>query len=172
MARRTPFSGGTIALLPHLRNAGVASEAEVLFELWPALRSMALNFFWYVTPLVAWRNGEFEAALRNAVRGFAAQEKNDLVAAHKSYIVALLGIVKPLCALRLSVRAPDDSWPIWDYDQPLGDWMKRYCASALQTRERDEPVDSLVPTIKLLAYVCTARDMQQAGLTWSDVVAQ
>ena len=59
---------------------------------------------------------------------------------------------------------------IWQYDEPVIDWMSAHGRKAVQVRIRAEPVDKGPILLKLLSYVCKVQDLQIANLDLSNLV--
>ena len=157
---KQPFS--PVSQLDHaIRAAGMSNYARNVFMDFPALRTIALNYTRYVTPIIDLDDGgnllplAIEKALINVVtnghpRGFLGQ---------------LVETSRVLAGLKISVpNAKQKLWDIWDYDEPLMHWMRERDTSLLSISPRAIPVDEGRLILKMLANVATARDLKNADL--------
>ena len=171
LPRQQPFSA-TTSLRTALRAGGVEREADRIFSTCPSLRTVALQFCRFVSPFIELESGEnlLEKAMADAVCGFGAHESQDVRVAIKVFIEALASHVDGLCGIRLSVQDDNGDWQIWQYDEPVFDWMAEHGRKAVLIRHRDEKLAKGPVLIKLLSYICKVRDLQMAHLNLAHLI--
>jgi hypothetical protein len=172
--RRTPAEPFAVeqSLARALNNTGVRRAADSIFFDWPMLRPVAKRFTRYVTPLIELEDGSnlLERSLQMAVEAY-----NDVTRSYgeegvRAFLEALAQGVDPLSALRLSVRTREGHWAIWNYDQPLSDWMAAHERRTVQIKRREQPVERGPIRLKMLSYVCSVRDMQMARIDLRQII--
>lgn len=170
VTNKHPFSAPE-ALQIALRGAGIENDADRIFYTIPSLHTVALQFCRYVSPFIE-MDGQsvLQMAFNDAVSGFMEHEPGDTRQGIHLFIARLAKYVDVLCRVRLSVQTEDGAWVIWQYDEPVYDWMAAHGRKAVQIRLRSEPVEKGPIVLKLLSYMCSVRDLQIAKLDLSTLV--
>lgn len=166
MAKKRPFSAAS-AVRSALRSLNLEDRSQKIYMTWPALYTVSLQFCRFVSPFVPAESGKplLEEALHEAIEAYFKFGREDDRNGIERYIATLASKAGDLSRLRLSVRAEEgEGWVIWNYDDPLLDWMSAHGRKAIQIRMRDKPVPKGPILIKLLSYICSVRDLQIAKL--------
>lgn len=149
-----------------LFNIGLEKDAQRIFGIWPALRTVSLQYCRYVSPFIELESGEnlLEVSLSDAIESFKKHEADDPRKGVQAFIAEFPKRVVDLCRVRLSVQTEEGGWVIWQYDQPVLDWMAIHGRKAVQIRRREDPFDKGPVLVKLLSYICSVRDLQMADM--------
>lgn len=151
-----------------LRNAGVTERAESIFVEWPEIEQIALQFIRFVSPwLIVNDRNVAEVTLQDAFAPKSNKEREQKEFPHRSFMEAITRCVTLLASVRISVMNGEGLWEIWSYDEPLWSWMEKRGRSAMQIRSREAAVEHGPLLIKMLAYMCSTRDMQLAEIAFS-----
>lgn len=168
--RKRPFSA-TDTLNAAISKAKLTREAERIFMDWPDLRMVALKFCRYISPFIQMDESDpyslVDRAMMQAIRRFnTEQSAQDPSLGMHGFISALLDNASDLAQLRIAIPTGDDDWDIWDYDTPMLEWLTNRTPPQplLRISQREEPLDPGPILAKVLANICTTRDMQNAHL--------
>ncbi len=164
MRTRSPFS-------PHrslglaIKSAKIERVAGEAFMSMPNLKDVAVRYCRYVSPYVqAGDRSLVEAAMTDAINAYNKVKRQGEQTILRAYLGALVDRVDTLCEVRMSVQNDTGRWIIWDYEQPVHDWMAQHGRKTLQIKVRDKAVMSGPVLVKMLSHICTTRDLQNAGV--------
>lgn len=165
-----PFSPSRCLALA-IRNAGLEKAANDTYFTSPHLKEVAVSFSRFVSPYIE-VNGKsvLEMGVTHALKSYRKLQRENHPAAERAYISSLARQVVPLCHLRMSVKSQDGAWAIWCYEEPLFDWMLQHRRKSVLVRLRDRPIDATPVLIKMLAAICTVRDLQMAEFDVSQLI--
>jgi hypothetical protein len=153
-----------------IKTAKLERVAEDAFMDMPNLRDIAVRYCRYVSPYVqAGSRSLVEAALADALVSYSKVKRQNEQHILRAYLGALIDHVDTLCEIRISIQTDKGRWPIWDYEQPLYDWMAAHERKALQITKRDKAVASGPVLVKMLSHICTTRDLQHACVDLSNL---
>lgn len=139
----------------------------------PALEDVTLQYLNFVPPWVVSRGTSVaETAIRNALLAYDEAKADGIDAGHRRYLAAIAESARVLSQLRVSVQNNDNQWLIWNYDEPLLDYMNNYRRSAIQIRERETPIASGPVMIKLLASISPTRELATAEIDMTALFAE
>jgi len=148
-----------------LSNAGLRSLANSAFTDCPSLERVAAAFLHFVTPWMMIGNANLaEETLREALQVYEAKSRTNLECAHRGFIERIAESARTLASVRVSVLDKDGLWSVWQYDQPLMDYLNHHNRRTVQVRDRDVAIPVGPVMIKLLAAISTTREMQMAEL--------
>ncbi len=148
-----------------LTNAGLRALANNTFTDWPSLERVAAAFIHFVTPwMMIGATNLAEETLRSALHAYEKNSRINLESAHRSFIERIAESAKTLAAVRVSVLDKDGLWSVWQYDQPLMEYLNHHNRRSVQVRDRDVAIPVGPVMIKLLAAISTTREMQMAEL--------
>jgi hypothetical protein len=148
-----------------IKSSRLEREAEDAFMTMPNLRNVAIKYCRYVSPYVqAGERSLVERALGDAIRAYGRTRRRDEGTIMRAYLGALVDQVDSLCAVRMSVQTQKGRWLIWDYEQPLHDLMAAHERQTVQIKTRETAIDSGPVLVKMLANICTTRDLRGAGV--------
>ena len=166
MSMRKHAFSATESLQTALSNIGLEKDAERIFDAWPALRTVSLQYCRYVSPFIELETGEslLELTMADAINSFKMYEATEQRKGIQAFIAEFPKRVVDLCGVRLSVQTEEGGWVIWQYDQPVLDWMAIHGRKAVQIRRREDPFEKGPVLVKLLSYICSVRDLQMADM--------
>ena len=131
----------------------------------PNLKDVAIQYCRYVSPYVHVGDRSLvEAAMTDAIIAYGKVKRQNEQTILRAYLGALVDRVDTLCSVRMSVQSGEGRWVIWDYEQPVHDWMAAHGRKTLQIKTRDKAVASGPVLVKMLSHICTTRDLQHAGV--------
>lgn len=123
---------------------------------------VALKLCWFLSPYIESGNENLlETTIHRAVRAYLSAANGERP---RAFLNAVRDGAEMLGVLRVSARDKDDGWLIWDYEESLMDWLDEQGASAVQVTVRAQPLDAGPLVVRLMAQVCTVRDLRVAGL--------
>lgn len=148
-----------------LSNAGLQTLANTAFTDWPTLERVAAAFIHFVTPwMMIGTKNLAEETLRGALEAYEKHSRINIEGGHRSFIERVAESAQTLAAIRVSVMDKDGLWSVWQYDQPLMDYLSQHKRCSIQVRERETSIPVGPVMIKLLAAISTTREMQMADL--------
>lgn len=137
----------------------------MIWEDWPALRTVALKLAWFISPFIEIKgsNNLLEHMLRKAIAVFRATrgEQRDKA---RAFLHCVQETADVLAGLRISVLDSEGHWNIWQYDEPLIEWMAIHKVHSVQIKPLARRSDSGPIALCLMGYVCTMRDLRMAGV--------
>ena len=137
----------------------------------PALEELTLQFLYFVPPwVVSGSDSVAESAIHKALTAFENAKGRGPGLGHRLHIESLAESANILSTLRVSVLNSNDQWDIWNYDQPLIEYMQSHKRSAIQIRSREEPIAAGPVLIKLLAAISTTSELMTADLDISSLL--
>ena len=143
----------------------LSGPAIKAFTDFPALEEVTVQFLHFVPPWVlAGTASVAESAIRKALLAYEKTQGSGGGLGHRRYIETIAESAKVLSSLRVSVRNSNDQWDIWNYDQPLTEYMQRHKRWAIQIRERERPIASGPVMIKLLAAISSTKELVTAEI--------
>lgn len=142
-------------------------EGRQLFLLWPNLRRAALKLCVYLSPYLEQRNRPLlDIALERGIAALIHAPSGQQVSA---FIHAIASIADDLCQMQISVEDREGDWAIWDFENPILDWMRAYQRECVQIRQRDVPFPIGAVRLALISRVFSIRDLLHVHL---EVVTQ
>jgi len=148
-----------------IKAARLEKEAGEMFMTMPNLRVMALKYCRYISPYVPSGNHSLiELALGDAIRAYIKTHRRNERAILRYFLGALVDRIDALCEVRISVQNRSGCWLIWDYEQPLYELMVTHKRKTVQIKVRETAVEQGPVLVKMLANVCTTRDLNEAGV--------
>ncbi len=136
----------------------------------PNLKNISVRYCRYVSPYV--QDGGrtlVEAAIADAIHAYNKTKRQSEQNILRAYIGALVDRIDTLCAVRMSVQVDTARWVIWDYEQPVHDWMAEHGRKTIQIKTREKAVPSGPVLVKMLSHICTTRDLQHACVDLSNL---
>lgn len=156
-------------IVSHPELAGPALRA---FTDYPALEKVTVQFLHFVPPWVLYGTVSVaESSIRNALLAYESEQSGHHSSGHRRYIEAIAASAKLLSAIRVSVKNSNDQWEIWNYDQPLTEYMQQRKRSAIQIRNRENPIALGPVLIKLLASISPTNELVTADLDITSLFA-
>ena len=154
-------------IVSHPELSGPALKA---FTDFPALEEVTVQFLHFVPPWVlAGTVSVAETAIRKALLAYENAQGSGGGLGHRRYIETIAESAKVFSSLRVSVRNSNDQWDIWNYDQPLTEYMQRHKRWAIQIRERERPIAPGPVLIKLLAAISSTKELVTADIDISSL---
>lgn len=145
-----------------LRFCRLTGEAGHIWEDCPALQSVALKLCWYLSPYIECGGANLLAStLTKAILDYQAAPAESRA---RAFLQAVQGGAIALCAVRVSAKDDEESWQIWECEEPLMDWMEMIGVSAIQVVFREEPIDAGPVIVRMMGHVCSVRDLRVAGV--------
>ena len=146
-------------------NADLDGSALKAFTDWPTLEHVALQFLHFVPPWLIVENESLaEVTIKNALVAYDSNHGNGFDVGHRKFIEKIAESANVLSSLRVSVRNDMDQWDIWNYDQPLTEYMQDHKRWSIQIRLRETPVPTGPVMIKLLAAISSTQEMLSADI--------
>lgn len=151
----------------------LSGPALKAFTDYPALEKLTFNFLQFVSPWVlSGRASVAECTIRKALLAYDQAQGKGNGLGHRRYLETIAESAKVLSSLRVSVLNSTGQWEIWNYDQPLTEYMQRHKRWAIQIREREQPVAHGPVMIKLLAAISSTKDLVIADIDISSLLAE
>jgi hypothetical protein len=161
VGRHQPFSAAA-HLDFAIRSVGLSREAQAVFVDYPSLRSVALAYTRYVTPIIDLDDtgtNLLPLAIGKAIRAVVDHGRPGV------FLPEIVDASKVLAQLQICVPNPKSTWwDIWDFDEPLMKWMRARDSARVRVGVRDTPAPEGQVILKLLANVATARDLRGSDL--------
>lgn len=140
----------------------LSHEASDIFMDYPALRTMALAYTRYVSPIIDLDDSGtnlLPLAIKRAILS-VIQHGNP-----HHFLGALIEASRVLAKLKITVPNQDTNlWDIWDYDEPLIRWMMVRDSSKIRIALRDLPLDEGLVVLKMLHNIASVRDIKDAHI--------
>lgn len=139
----------------------------------PALEDVTVQFLNFVPPwILVGAESLAESTIRNALEAYDVSQGTGDGSGHRKYIEKIAESAKALSRLRVSVKNDHGQWDIWNYDQPLLEYMQSHNRSAVQIRERETPTATGPILIKLLAAISSTSELEKAEIDISELLAR
>ena len=150
-------------IVSHPELSGAALKA---FTDYPTLEEITLQFLHFVPPwIVVGSESLAEKTIRNALMAYEKSKGGTgCTVGQRRYIETIAEAAKILSNLRVSVKNSNDQWDIWNYDQPLTEYMSHRKRWAIQIRERETPIAPGPVMLKLLASISSTQELESAEI--------